>query len=217
MRSAAFVASALALLLACFSARCEEPKRPEDDLRTLGERFLDSLKDDNIVGCAQCWVSLSVAKRAANDARTPPEELRELPAVFLNRDRVISRQFQPLRDRLKALRKDMASIKLDTVLARSGGTLHGVRKWDDITIVLRIDSRTICKVDFDRAAEFGGEWYFVFEPEPRIRVLRRVEGGLAGKIVDVMTGEEEEYLPPSSAWVEGTGTGKGGEKGDKSN
>ena len=150
-------------------------RQSEEARRCLGEQFVESLKDDNIVSYAQCWLSAQIIFTAAcNDPKCGKFELegmrRQLPA----RDLRIARQFEFLRDRLKELTGDMSSLKLESVRVDPRVLLEGnsdaagqVPPDDTVTVVARVDPDTTVEIMINGVKGIGDSWRFTRSPDLR--------------------------------------------------
>ena len=106
------------------------------------------------------------------------------------RDRQIARRFEPLRDRLKDLTKDLSGLKLELVSGRVEeirGLLHSY----EIGVVVRVDADTVVEIAVDSAGRLGDNWYFLGPPEVALKITR----GGKSKLVNIMTGNEVHWVP----------------------
>ncbi len=194
MKFTPFLVVVLVSLLAASPAGSEPPKETKDGRRVLGEQLLDSLKDDNIVAFAQCWVSANVMNRLIHkDPGSDEFEIRELARELPKRDRLIARQFEPLRDRLSDLTKDLSKLKLEFVF----GKIEKVRSMTvshNVGVLVRVDSDTVVEIGVGRAIKLGDDWYFVGNPEESLKITRQGKS----KTVNIVTGKEEVWfsIPP---------------------
>ena len=169
------------------------PKNAVDERRPLGEQLVDSLKDDNIVAFAQCWVSGKVLQALMcmdPDRSERKDELKRLPKEIPDRDRKIARQFEPLRERLKGLAGDLSQLRLESI---SGGVevIRGLVHSYDFGVVVRTDANTLVEFHVAAAAKIGDNWYFMGPPTDCLKVTRRGKS----KLVNIMTGNETKWLP----------------------
>jgi hypothetical protein len=171
--------------------------------RALGEQLVDSLKDDNIVGYSQCWLSAAVIFTAASNGPGCTErELEWLRKSLPARDLRIARQFEFLRDRLKEVTKDISSLKLESVQISPGEvfedeTQRGSQFTPHIALAVRIDPDTVVEIAVNGAGGGGDSWRLTGPLDLRnvVKVTRRGKS----TTVNIMTGKEEVWfsIPPS--------------------
>ena len=208
MKSAAFLTVVLVFLVACPRAECDRPKEADVELRALSERFLDSLVQDDFVAYSQCWISFAVAWRAATRAGAPLDESDDGPPRVLGRNRLIAKLFAPLRDRLKALSRDMTAIKVEAVTTERHEVCHGQDVWDEFAVFIRVGSDSIVRIEVGRVGNVGDDWYLLDRPSCKIDV---VKDGVC-KELDLLTGKEDEWFPAPGLlrdWM-GRGSKQGG-------
>ena len=133
------------------------PKRVEtaDEGRWfLGGRLVQSLRDDNIAGYAQCWESAKdLLRRAAKSGgKNAPEDLAKLSGDLAARDVRISRQFELLRDRFKELTKDLSSLKIESASGAPIRLTPGLTILREPALTVRVDKDTVVEIPVDSAA-----------------------------------------------------------------
>ncbi len=173
----ALIATALSPRLA---ASAEKPDKAE--LMALGEQFLDSLQDDNIVAFAQCWVSGTRMMDKIKRMQTVPKKMAiAWRQRLLSRDREIAAVFKPLREELGRLAGDLSRVSLESL---STDELDEWRykdgrkevKVNDVVMLLRTDADTVVRVRVNGAWKMGDEWYFSNSLFDLIDILRTKDG-----------------------------------------
>ena len=173
-------------------------EQAKQGLRRLGEQFLDSLKNDNVVAYSQCWVSGSVVYEVVSKKHTfSKAERDEMRNRCLDRDRKIARQFEPLRDRFKELTKDLSRLSLEAVSVGTVRGADGIWRTDFPVVIVRVDPDTIVKIEVDSAAGIGDVWYFGAGPAGYHGgggCIKIVKNGQS-KLLDIITKEEWHEMP----------------------
>jgi hypothetical protein len=168
----------------------EAPSQTET-LRQLGEQFVDSLKDDDFVAYAQCWITWRMAYKTGVKADAPESMLKRHRYFMLERDRELTKLFPCLRQRLLDLSSELSQIKLESI--------SGPLKEDEDTHVLianplvvcvRVDPETVVKWSM-LGVRINAEWYFSGTPEPEETIIRREKS----EVLDLETGQPSEWQP----------------------
>ncbi len=163
--------------------KCAEPgKRIADEVVPLANRFVQALKDNNIVGYSQCWVSGALfCDVNASIYQLTDEDLAHMKKYYLQRDREIAAFFSALRVELGRLAGDLSRISLDSVsvsdlkeVRNKRGDIQ--RALGDIVVRIRIDSKRVVHLDLDDGADIGGHWYFSDSPKSRMKLIVVREG-----------------------------------------
>ena len=170
----------LASVIAHAQALGGDPERTR--LRALGERFVESLRDDNVVAHAQCWAAGPVLCEVAGTVdRLTEKQQSAMKRYYLKRDREIAAFFRPLQDELEKLAGDRSRLSLDSVSwtdLREHRTVHNetVYTLGQLIVTIRIDANTLVRLDMDDGAKIGDQWYFSDKPKTRIKVVKIKKG-----------------------------------------
>ena len=194
----------LALWCACVGADDRVPGKARAAQQALGEQFVASLRDDNIVAYSQCWLSGAIISRSECDAAEPDEEhLAWLRNSLPARDLEIARQFEFLRDRLKDLAGSVSSVKLESVrldprdaedvTLETSNTLYLAPA---LGIVLRVDPDTLVEISVEGATGTADRWWLT-RSAGEMGALRITRRGKA-RFVNIMTAKEQFLfsIPP---------------------
>ena len=194
----------LALWCACVGADDRVPGKARAAQQALGEQFVASLRDDNIVAYSQCWLSGAIISRSECDAAEPDEEhLAWLRKSLPVRDLEIARQFEFLRDRLKDLAGSVSSVKLESVrldprdaedvTLETSNTLYLAPA---LGIVLRVDPDTLVEISVEGATGTADRWWLT-RSAGEMGALRITRRGKA-RFVNIMTAKEQFLfsIPP---------------------
>ena len=172
--------------------------------QALGEQFVASLRDDNIVAYSQCWLSGAIISRSECDAAEPDEEhLAWLRKSLPVRDLEIARQFEFLRDRLKDLAGSVSSVKLESVrldprdaedvTLETSNTLYLAPA---LGIVLGVDPDTLVEISVEGATGTADRWWLTRSAGEMgaLRITRRRKA----RFVNIMTAKEQFLfsIPP---------------------
>jgi hypothetical protein len=152
------VVTMTALLLVA-AAPADTGGRPFQDL---GEQFVNSLRNQDIVEFSQCWISHRRVRTIIIASKAPDSEIniKAMKGYLENRNRQVAKSFKRLTERFKK-DGDITRLKLVSIEAHVL-EVYGIRKTSKFHVTISLDDVTY-KLKIDDGFQDSGTWYF-FDP-----------------------------------------------------
>ena len=196
-----FVMTAVAVVgMACSSARSAvlvvEESRVQDGqseqaaLDILGQRFVDALKEEDIVAFGQCWLPAGMMpvmlSQLPPDVPMPtPEQIKSGMAGMVPRDREIADDFPKVMETFRGISADLSGMELVSITAEIGER-DGVKQTSSFDLTIRMDEETTIQFYLDDGMMFNGVWYVTDTGLSSITVAR------GGETSTVLVGETQD-------------------------
>lgn len=144
-----------------------EQQEPDDQaaLDILGHRFVNSLKDENMVAFSQCWLPAGLYPAMLQQIELPPnvempseEQVAAMVAGMVSRDREVASSFAEVMDRLREISADLSGIELVSIAANISER-DGVYQTSLFELRARIDEDTTVEIVLDDGMKIFGIWY----------------------------------------------------------
>ncbi len=198
-----FVMTAVAVVgMACSSApsavlvveetRVQDGQSEQAALDILGQRFVDALKEENIVAFGQCWLPAGMMPVMLGQLQLPPdvpmptpEQMKSAMSGMVPRDREIADDFPKVMEAFRGISADLSGMELVSITADIGER-DGVKQTSSFDLTVRMDEETTIQFYLDDGMMVNGVWYVTDTGLSSITVTR------GGETSTVLVGETED-------------------------
>ena len=157
--------------LALFVAYGASPDNDhQQGIEQLCSDFVEAIARDNSVAYCHCWIP-AWRLRDLSKKHTPSRDSAKVYEYAYARDRVVATMFQPLRNELEKVSKDLSGMRLitaDATVEKKRDMLSTSR----INLTIQVTKNTTVRYTVDDGVYLDGRWYFVDKPGNAIGINR---------------------------------------------